>query len=138
MMIKPIRSEDDHASAMRRIDELWDSDRPEDEEEMDVLSVLVDAYEREHHQIDAPDPISAILFRMEQAGYERADLINLLGSRSHVSEILRRRRNLTLKMIRLLNQYWQIPADILIQEPRKAPKRAHAVPERRKTAVARH
>jgi HTH-type transcriptional regulator/antitoxin HigA len=138
MSVKPIRSEADHAVALRRIEELWDSDRPEDQEELDVLSVLVEAYEREHHRIDAPDPISAVKFRMEQAGYGRADLVNLLGAKSRATEILKRTRRLTLEMIRRLNRYWHIPADILIQESsldRKGPKKSQRhPPERRRSA----
>src|ERR1700747_2624470 len=99
--IRPIRTEEDHEKAVVRIRELINAapDTPEGDE-LDILATLVDAYEARHHAIDAPDPITAIEFRMEQEGLTRKDLEPLIGSRARVSEILNRKRNLTLEMVR--------------------------------------
>ncbi len=83
-------------------------------DELDVLSTLVDAYEREHFPIDTPDPVEAIQFRMEQTGLDRKDLEPYLGSRARVSEILNRRRGLSLAMIRSLHKHLDIPLEALI------------------------
>ncbi|QNI31509.1 transcriptional regulator [Alloacidobacterium dinghuense] len=113
--IRPIRTEDDHEKAVVRIQELInaDADTPEGDE-LDILATLVDAYEAKHHAIDAPDPIAAIEFRMEQEGWTRKDLEPLIGSRARVSEILNRKRSLTLKMIRRVKFGLGISADLLI------------------------
>ena len=90
-------------------------DTPEDDR-LDVLVTLVQAYETVHHPIEAPGPMSAIEFRVEQLGLTRADLERLIGSSGRVSEVLNRRRRLTLRMIRRLSAALDIPADVLIQE----------------------
>jgi HTH-type transcriptional regulator/antitoxin HigA len=120
--IRPIRTARDHARALKRIEHLWGarSGTPE-AEELEVLVTLVDAYEAKHHPIDPPDPVEAIRFRMEQAGLSRSDLVPLLGSRARVSEVLNRRRPLTVAMIRRLRQALGISADVLIgPEPSEA------------------
>ncbi len=81
---------------------------------LEVLSTLVEAYERVHHPIEAPDPIAAIRFRLEQRGLTRKALEGVIGSRARVSEVLNRKRPLTLQMIRRLKQKFDIPADLLI------------------------
>jgi HTH-type transcriptional regulator / antitoxin HigA len=87
---------------------------------LDVLAILVDAYERKHHPVDAPDPVTAIQFRMEQQGLTRKDLEPFIGSRARVSEVLTRKRNLTLEMIRRVTFGLGISADLLIRaEPNK-------------------
>jgi HTH-type transcriptional regulator/antitoxin HigA len=115
MEIRPIRTEQQHQAALRRLEEIWEAEpgTPESDE-LDVLSVLVEAYEDEHYPIDPPDPIEAIKFRMDQMGLTRRDLEPYIGSRSKVSEILSRKRKLSLDMIRNLNEKLGIPAEILI------------------------
>lgn len=113
--IHPIRNERDRNRALRQMEELWGAPPGSPEAEMlEILVTLVDAYEAKHHRIDPPDPIEAIHFRMEQEGLIRADLEKLIGSRARVSEVLNRRRPLTVKMIRRLRDALGISADILI------------------------
>jgi HTH-type transcriptional regulator/antitoxin HigA len=115
MQIHPIRSEADHEKAVSRIAQLIGA-RPDTAEgdELDILATLVDAYESRHHTVDAPDPIAAIEFRMEQQGLTRRDLEPLIGSRARVSEVMTRRRPLTLAMIRRVRRKLSISADVLI------------------------
>jgi HTH-type transcriptional regulator/antitoxin HigA len=114
--LKPIRSEADYEAALEEIERLWGAKvgTPEGDR-LDVLSTLVDAYETEHDPIDPPDPIAAIRFRMEQQGLTRKDLERILGSRVRVSEILNRKRGLSIAMIRRLHEALGIPADVLIR-----------------------
>ena len=120
MRIHPIRTEADHDAAVARITQLIGA-RPDtaEGEELDILATLVDAYEAKHHRIDAPDPIAAIQFRMEQQGLNRKDLEPLLGSRARVSEVMTRRRSLSLAMIRRVRNELGISADVLIGQPAK-------------------
>jgi len=121
MQIHPIRSGQDHERAVARIGELISASPNSDEgDELDVLATLVDAYEAKHYTIDAPDPVVAIRFRMEQQGLTRKDLEPLIGSRARVSEILNRKRSLTLGMVRRLSFGLGIPADSLIGPTQKA------------------
>ena len=114
--IRPIRSEQDYKDALDRINALMDAkDRTEAEDnELDVLATLVGVYGDRHYPIDAPDPIEAIKFWMQQLGMTQSDLVPIFGSRAKVSEVLRRKRDLTLKTIRALHAHLGIPADILI------------------------
>ena len=115
MNIRPIRSASDHESALKRIEALMSAQKDTAEgDELEVLATLVDAYEKEHFPIDAPDPVEAIKFRMEQLGLDRKDLEPFLGSRARVSEILNKRRGLSLAMIRSLHENLDIPLDALI------------------------
>ena len=115
MIVRPIRNDEDHELAMGRIEALWGAEPGTPEaDQLEVLVTLVEAYEAEHHAIGPPDPIEAILFRMEQAGLTRKDLEPYIGSRARVSEILNRRRPLTLAMIRRLRDGLGIPADVLV------------------------
>ena len=120
MQIHPIRTEADHDSAVARIAKLIGA-KPDtaEGEELDILATLVDAYEAKHHAIDAPDPIAAIQFRMEQQGLTRKNLEPLIGSRARVSEVMTRRRSLTLAMIRRVRKELGISADVLIGRPEK-------------------
>ncbi len=121
MKIKPIKSESDYQAALACIEELWHAEPSSDEAQaLDVLSTLVAAYEDEHAEMPPPDPIEAILFRMEQEGLSRRDLEKVLGvGRGRVSEILGRKRSLSLRMIRKLAESLDIPAEILIQPTRR-------------------
>ena len=115
MQIRPIKTEQDHRAAVARIEELMGAlpDTPEGDE-LDVLATLVDAYEAKHHGIDAPDPVSAIQFRMEQQQLTRKDLEPMIGSRARVSEVLTGKRPLTLDMVRRVKDGLGISADLLI------------------------
>ena len=116
MKVQPIKTEADYEAALKLIEQLWEcAPGSEQEDQLDVLSLLVEAYEERHHPIPPPDPIEAILFRMDQMSLSRKDLEPYLGSRARVSEILNRRRPLTLAMIRRLHEGLGIPAEILIQ-----------------------
>jgi HTH-type transcriptional regulator/antitoxin HigA len=116
MDIKPIRTENEYKEALTQIDAIFDAlpGTPEGDL-LDVLTILVEAYEEEHYPITPPDPIEAIEFHMERLGLTRRDLEPYIGSRARVSEILNRRRPLTLAMIRRLQDGLGIPAEILLQ-----------------------
>lgn len=124
MELRPIRTETDYQEALREIELLFNADPNTPEyDRLDVLSTLVEAYEKVHFPIAIPDPIEAIQYYMETRGWSRRDLEPCLGSRARVSEVLSRKRSLTLEMIRKLNQALGIPAEILIQpyEPVQTP-----------------
>lgn len=113
--IRPIRSKKDYNAALRQIEALWDSPpKSVEAEALEVLSILVDEYENKHFPIEAPDPIEAIKYRMEQLSLTQQDLAKYLGGKSRVSEVLNRKRPLTLKMIKALYQHLHIPAEALI------------------------
>lgn len=117
MQIHPVRTEQEYRLARRRIEVLMDAAHGSaDGDELDVLATLVDAYEARHYPMDAPDPLSAIEFRMDQQGMTRRDLEPLIGSRARVWEIMTGRRSLTLPMIRRLRDALGIPADLLITD----------------------
>ncbi|WP_417439247.1 helix-turn-helix domain-containing protein [Idiomarina sp.] len=117
MNIKPIKTAEDHQSALARIDELWDAE-PDTEaaDELDILVTLVEAYEEFQYKINAPDPVEAIKFRMDQEGLKDSDLVPFLGQRSRVSEVLNRKRRLTLPMIRRLHSGLHIPLECLVTD----------------------
>jgi len=120
MMIKPIKTEADHAAALRAIERLWGAEEGTAEgDRLEVLTTLVEAYEQARFPIDAPDPIEAIKFRLEQQGTDKKALIGVIGSRTRVHEVLRRDRALSLGMIRRLNQTLNIPAEVLIRPVRR-------------------
>ena len=117
MDIRPIKTEQDYEAALAEIEALWAA--PEDSPEgdrLDVLLTLVEAYEARHHPIDPPDPVEAILFRLEQAGLERKDLEPYIGSSGRVSEVLNHKRPLSLNMIRKLWKGLNIPLESLIND----------------------
>jgi len=117
ILIQPIETEKDHEKALARIDMLMNARAGSSEaKELDMLATLVEAYEAKHHPIDAPDPITAIEFRMEQEGLTRKDLEELIGSRARVSEVMTHKRSLTLPMIRRVRAKLGISADLLIGE----------------------
>jgi HTH-type transcriptional regulator/antitoxin HigA len=116
MELRPIRTKADYKAALKTISTLLDApEGSKDAGMLEVLSVLVEAYEEDHHPIAPPDPIEAIKFRMEQNGLTRRDLEPYLGSRARVSEVLNRKRPLSVEMIRRLNAGLGIPAEILIR-----------------------
>lgn len=116
MELRPIRTETDYQEALQEIELLFNATPNTPEyDRLDVLTTLVEAYEKKHFPIELPDPIEAIHYYMETRGLSRRDLEPCLGSRARVSEVLSRKRSLTLEMIRKLNQQLGIPAEILIQ-----------------------
>ena len=120
MEITPIRTETDYRAALRVVSELVDQDPSPDTpegERLDVLSTLIEAYERKHHPIDLPDPVEAIKFRMDQAGLTVKDLVPYIGSLNRVYEVLSYKRPLSLNMIRRLSEGMHIPAEVLIRAP---------------------
>ncbi len=116
MDIKPIKTEKEYEEALKEVERLFDAvpGTPESDR-YEVLATLVEAYEDEHYPIPLPDPIEAILYYMESRGLSRADLEPFIGSRARVSEILNRRRPLTLSMIQRLHENLGIPAEALVQ-----------------------
>lgn len=128
MNIRPVKTERDYDAALKRIEELWSSE-PETPEydELDVLITLVGVYEDENHPVPPPSPIEAIKFVMDQRGLKQADLVEFIGSRPRVSEILSGKRSLTLSMIRSLHEGLGIPAEILIADGSSLPKGGEAV-----------
>jgi HTH-type transcriptional regulator/antitoxin HigA len=116
MKIRPIKTKADYRAALKEVERLWDADPGTSEGDVvDVLTTLIEVYEAEHFPIDPPDPIAAILFMMEQKALTRRDLEPAIGSRGRVSEVLSRRRPLTLPMVRALSTLLDIPTDILAQ-----------------------
>lgn len=117
MQVIPIRTEKDYQAAMERIDELWGAPIGSTEgDELEVLATLVEAYEAKHYPIDPPEPVEAIKFRMEQQGLSDADLVPYLGQRSRVTEVLQKKRGLSIAMIRRLHKGLSIPLESLIGE----------------------
>jgi HTH-type transcriptional regulator/antitoxin HigA len=116
MEIRPIKNKADYQTALDEIDSLFGAvpDTP-DGDKLEVLVTLVEAYEDEHYSIPAPDPIEAILYYQESRGLSRRDLEACIGSRARVSEVLNRKRPLTMEMVRKLHNVLGIPSDILIQ-----------------------
>jgi HTH-type transcriptional regulator/antitoxin HigA len=115
MDIRPIKTEQDYNHSIRRIEELWGAKKDTIQgDELDLLITLVESYEIKHYPIAPPDPVDAIKFRMEQMDMTKADLVKYIGSQSRVSEILNRKRSLTLKMVKSLYRGLKIPADILL------------------------
>jgi HTH-type transcriptional regulator/antitoxin HigA len=132
MDIRPVKSEADYEAALAKIRRLMNA-KPGTPEgwRLEVLGTLVEAYEREHFPMELPDPVEAVKFRMEQMGLKRRDLEKILGGRNRVSEVLNRRRRLTLSMIRGLSKSLDIPADVLVREYKLQAPRS---PSRRSTA----
>ncbi len=126
MQIHPIRTEADHQAAVKRIEKLISAAPGSAEgDELDVLATLVDAYAAKRHVIDAPDPVTAIQFRMEQQGLSRKVLEPLIGSRARVCEILTGKRRLTLSMIRRIKLGLGISTDLLIDTAPQKTSRAY-------------
>ncbi len=115
MDIKAIKTEEDYNQALQRLELIFQAPVDSKEgDEADVLSILIEKYEDEHYPIEAPDPIEAIKFRMEQMGMTNKDLAKVIGYKSRVSEIFSRKRKLTLKMIQNLHNKLKIPYESLL------------------------
>ena len=116
MLINPIKNAADHAAALKEVERLFTASPQTSEGDLlEVLVTLIEAYEERHHDIPLPDPIDAICYTLESRGLSRRDLEPYIGSRARVSEVLRRKRPLTIDMIRKLHTGLGIPAEILIQ-----------------------
>jgi HTH-type transcriptional regulator / antitoxin HigA len=117
MQLKLIKTEADYQQALSRLEDIFGAQPGTEEgDELEVLSFLIDAYEKANFPIEAPDPIEAVKFRMEQLGIRQKDLAEVLGFKSRVSEIMNKKRKLTLEMIRKLHKTLNIPTNVLIQE----------------------
>ena len=119
--IQPIKTEKDYDTALQIIEELWESEEGTAEgDRLDILITLVDAYEQMHHPIYPPDPVAAIEFHMDQNELTRADLEEYIGTRARVSEVLNRKRGLSIEMIRNLHEGLGIPLESLIARPKES------------------
>jgi HTH-type transcriptional regulator/antitoxin HigA len=117
MSIKPIKTESDYKEALSRIEALWDAEpNTKKGDELSILAVLVESYEAEKFRILPPDPVEAIKFRMDQSGMKKAELATFLGGRNRSSEILSRKRPLSVRMMRILHHKMKIPAASLLAE----------------------
>jgi HTH-type transcriptional regulator/antitoxin HigA len=117
MKLKIIQTEDDYSKALKRLDLIFDAPPNSKEgEEAEILSMLIENYEDKHYHIDAPDPIEAIKIRMEEMDLKQKDLVGIVGSKSNVSEVLNKKKKLTLPNIRNLEKKLKLPASILISD----------------------
>ena len=117
MNIAPIKTEKDYEKALERLEKIFDAELgSKDGDELEILSILIEKYEKEKFPIGMPDPIEAIKFRMEQLGMKQKDLAEVVGLKSRVSEILNKKRKLTIDMIRKLSKSLSIPTEVLIQD----------------------
>ncbi|MCD4674886.1 MAG: transcriptional regulator [Desulfobacula sp.] len=117
MNIKPVKTESDYRLALKRLEEIFNASigTPESDE-ADILGLLIDEYEKKHYPIKAPDPIEAIKIRMEEMHLKQVDLVDAIGGKSRVSEILNRKRKLTVEMIRNLTKKLNLSAGVLIND----------------------
>ncbi len=116
MNIKPIKTKKDYEQALERLEVIFDAKKGTPKgDELEIMSILIDNYEKEKFPIGFPDPVEAIKFRMEQLGYNQTDLANVVGLKSRASEILNRKRKLSLEMIRQIHESLNIPTEVLIQ-----------------------
>jgi HTH-type transcriptional regulator/antitoxin HigA len=123
MEIRPIRNDDDHTAALKEIERLWGAaSGTEDGDKLDILATLVEKYEESRWPCidDASDPIDLLDYAIDELGHSQAELAELLGFRSRASELLNRRRPLTVEMIHKISQAWKIPADLLVRPSRVA------------------
>ena len=117
MNISPIKTEADYRKALKRLETIFDARIGSAEsDEADLLGLMVDEYEKKHYPIEAPDPIEAIKIRMEEMHLKQIDLVNEIGGKSRVSEILNRKRKLTVEMIRKLNRRLSLSPELLIND----------------------
>ena len=115
MELKPIKTENDYQKALTRLEVIFNAPvNTKEGDEAEILSMLIENYENEHHPIEAPDPIEAIKIRMEELNIQQKDLVGIIGGKSRVSEILNKKKRLTVDMIRELERLLQIPASVLV------------------------
>ncbi|NGZ90386.1 helix-turn-helix domain-containing protein [Psychroflexus maritimus] len=115
MNIRPIKNETDYRNALDRLEVIFDAPTDTKEgDEAEILSLMIENYENEHYPIDSPDPIEAIKIRMEELNMRQKDLVGVIGGKSRVSEILNRKKKLTVEMIRELERILQISASVLV------------------------
>lgn len=115
MNLKPIKSEKDYREGLKRLEVIFDAPIDTKEgDEAEILSMLIENYENEHYPMEAPDPIEAIKIRMEELNLRQKDLVGIIGGKSRVSEILNRKKRLTVDMIRELERILQISASVLV------------------------
>lgn len=115
MNVRPIKNEKDYRQALERLEVIFDAPIDTKEgDEAEILSLMIDTYENEHYPIEAPDPIEAIKIRMEELNLRQKDLVGVIGGKSRVSEILNRKKKLTVEMIRKLERILQISASVLV------------------------
>jgi HTH-type transcriptional regulator/antitoxin HigA len=117
MKLKPIKTEEDYENALKRLDKIFDAEPGTKEgDELEILALIIEDYEDKNYPISPPDPIEAIKFRMDQMGMKQSDLAEIIGHKSRASEILNKKRKLTLKMIRRLNKKLNISTEVLVKE----------------------
>jgi len=117
MNIRPIKTENDYKIALKRLEDVFDAPIGTlESDEADILGLMVDEYEKKHYPIDTPDPIEAIKIRMEEMQLKQVDLIDAIGGKSRVSEILSRKRKLTVEMIRNLTKRLNLSPELLITD----------------------
>lgn len=115
MKIKPLKSVEDYEKALERLEVVFDAPIDSAEgDEAEILSMLIDNYENQHYPIDSPDPIEAIKIRMEEMNIKQKDLIGVIGGKSRVSEVLNKKKKLTVDMIRELERVLKISASVLV------------------------
>lgn len=115
IMIKPIKSEQDYEHALKRLEVIFDADENSTEgDEAEILGMLIDQYENTYFPIEAPDPIEAIKIRMEEMNLKQKDLVGIIGGKSRVSEVLNKKKKLTVDMIRELERFLHISASVLV------------------------
>ena len=117
MNIQPIKSNKDYEEALKRLETIFDAPlNTKEGDEAEIISLLIENYENQYHPIEAPDPIEAIKIRMEEMGLKQKDLVGIIGAKSRVSEVLNKRKKLTVDMIRKLEQILNLPASILVNQ----------------------
>jgi len=117
MILKILKTTEEYEAALNRLEAIFDSKKGDDSaDELELLSLLIENYENQHFVVDLPDPIEAIKFRMDQLGYKQKDLAKALGQKSRVSEVLNKKRKLSIEMIRKLHETLGIPSEVLIRD----------------------
>jgi HTH-type transcriptional regulator/antitoxin HigA len=130
-MIRPLRSDAEHKAALNEIERYFEREPKKGTpaaDRFDLLALVIEDYERKRWPIETPDPVEAVRWRMQTGGYTQADLGRLIGSRQRASDILSRRRRLTMKMAWKLHRDWGIPAEVLIRQPERRKTRARSIP----------
>ena len=119
MDIRPIKTEKDYNKALERLEQIFDAPvNSKEGDEAEILSLLIDSYENKFYPIEAPDPIEAIKIRMEEMNIKQKDLVGVIGGKSRVSEILNKKKRLTVEMIRKLEKLLHLSASILVNNYR--------------------